>query len=72
MRGMLVRVAEGRSAGIFGWYGKAHAKLCPNCGATYKALLALRAALHSVGQVDVAHHLLPPERWETIESACRD
>lgn len=70
MRRALAKMAEGRSLGIYKWYAESHLKNCPQCTATYKALLNLRSKLKSSNGLQATKMILSEERWKQIESAC--
>lgn len=70
MRATLTRMSEGRSLGILKWYAKSHLKNCPQCTATYKALLVLRSKLKSSAGEKATKLILSEERWKQIENAC--
>lgn len=70
MRRALARMAEGRSLGLLKWYAESHLKKCPQCTATYRALLSIRSKLKSNNGLDATKLMLSEERWKQIENAC--
>ncbi len=70
MKGLLARLVEGTLTGPLGWYARKHVDRCDKCGPAYKALLALRTGLKSLGQGKVADGLLSEDRWKAIENVC--
>ncbi len=71
MRRALTRMAEGRPLGLLKWYAESHLKNCPQCTATYKALLSIRSRLKSSNGLHATKLILSEERWKQIENACR-
>ena len=72
MRRALLKLSEGRSLGIFNWYAKQHLKKCPQCTATFKALLSMRQKLNSYSALKGTKLALSEDRWKQIETACRE
>ena len=70
MRRALDRMLGSELRGPLKWYAEWHVRRCPQCGATYRALLAARDALRRLGG-SAGDFGLGEDRWRQIEEACR-